>query len=279
MTNYFKDSDGVRYELYQTNGDRALNWLFFPGGPGGDSRYLRGLVDELSLPGNIWLIDMPGNGDNMAPEKEYDYDKWLDIYPKIIKKFKNPVHVGHSFGGMLPLIFPECENYLKGLMVLNSIPSLWLEAAQEYAKQFDLPDLSKDMGAFIENPNQETFDNALAACTPYYFPPHTLEQGKEVLSQLPFAYKPAVWWQRKALEMNFNATWIPESVPATIVGCKYDCICPFTLFEKDQRFQRENIVLQFVEDAGHLGWVENPAAIKNAFQELTLRLNKVTCQV
>lgn len=62
---YSYDSNHVRYELYSTNESENYNWLFFPGGPGGDYSYFRSLVDILSLPGNVWLIDMPGNGSNV----------------------------------------------------------------------------------------------------------------------------------------------------------------------------------------------------------------------
>lgn len=60
MTNHLYDRDQVRYELYQTNEGKNYNWLFFPGGPGADSSYLRSLVDGLQLPGNVWLTDLPG---------------------------------------------------------------------------------------------------------------------------------------------------------------------------------------------------------------------------
>ena len=30
--NYFYDANQVRYELYQTNGQKPYNWLFLPGG-------------------------------------------------------------------------------------------------------------------------------------------------------------------------------------------------------------------------------------------------------
>jgi hypothetical protein len=40
MSNYLYDKGHVRYELYQSNGGKPYNWLFFPGGPGADSNYL-----------------------------------------------------------------------------------------------------------------------------------------------------------------------------------------------------------------------------------------------
>ncbi len=264
----------MRYELYQTNEGKSYNWLFFPGGPGADSSYFYSLIDELELPGNVWLIDLPGSGSHMEKASTGNFDYWFDIFPKVFQQFKNPILVGHSFGGMFPLLFPELENSLKGLIILNSAPGLWMEEAVAYSKQFNLPDFTKEMQEFILNPNQETFKIALNACMPYYFPSHTLEKGTELLSHIPCQYLPTVWWQKKAVELNFSAKWIPQNVPTLIVGSKYDCICPFSLFEKDERFQRSNIELFFVEDAGHLIWVENPSAARDVFKRLISRLNR-----
>ena len=81
MTNYLYDSNHTRYELYQSNGGDPYNWVFLPGGPGVDSSYFRSLVDILDLPGNVWLVDFPENGDNVnGTSEEYDFDKWLDIF-------------------------------------------------------------------------------------------------------------------------------------------------------------------------------------------------------
>src|SRR5262245_50221314 len=87
IKNYLYDSNHVRYELYQTNEGKPYNWLFFPGGPGADSRYLRSLVDELELPGNVWLIDLPGNGSNVSEGYSENFDQWIDLFPGIIQRF------------------------------------------------------------------------------------------------------------------------------------------------------------------------------------------------
>ena|ERR1700722_13579534 len=266
MANYFYDNNHVRYELTNPHTNGPYNWLFFPGGPGADSSYFHSLNSILKLPGNVWHIDFPGNGGNVAnTDVNYDFDNWFNIFLPIIQKFENPIIVGHSFGGMFPLLFPELEQYLKGLILLNSAPSLWLAEAVSYAKNFDLPSLAQEMQEFTENPNQETFKVALDACMPYYFPKKSLEKGRALLSDVSFQFQPAMWWQRKAMELNFSAKWIPQNVQTLILGCTHDCICPFSLFQKDTRFQRSNIELLNIEDAGHLGWVENPEAVKEAF--------------
>ena len=139
MKSYFYDPNLVRYELVKQGSGPAFNWLFFPGGPGADSCYFYSLIELLDLPGNIWLIDLPGNGSNVTPAvQNYNFDNWLTIFLPTIAKFQNPIIVGHSFGGILPLLFPDLEQQLKGLIILNSTPSLWLEKAVEYAKQFNL---------------------------------------------------------------------------------------------------------------------------------------------
>lgn len=267
---YFYDSNQVRYELYKSNGGRALNWLFIPGGPGFDSIYLRGLVDELKLSGNVWLIDLPGNGSNQV--EGFDYDRWIEIFPAAVKRFENVILVGHSFGGMLPMLFPELENQVKGFVILHSLPHMPGEEELAYSKQFNLPDYSEDFQKFLENPNSETFQTALDACFPYYFSPEFLEKGKASLANVPVEFGPLLWWNKKAVEIQFSANWIPQKVPTMIIGAKYDMMCPVSSFEKDQRFQRSNIESVFIEEGGHFSWIENPAAVRKAFREFTARL-------
>ncbi len=262
---YFFDTDQIRYELYATSSGPNFNWLFFPGGPGADSSYLRPLIDILDLPGNSWLIDLPGNGSHQTNQIIENYDFWFSLFLKIVRKFKNPIVVGHSFGGMLPLMFTEMEDLLRGCVILNSSPVAWMEEAVRYAKQFNLPDLSFEMNHFIKTPNQKTFETALMACMPYYFPSHTLEKGKAYLSAIDFNYRAAIWGQLKAIDGTLNAKWFPQKVPTLIIGAKYDCICPFSLFKNDHRFQRENIKLLFLDDAGHCPWIENPKALQEAY--------------
>lgn len=270
---YFYDENQVRFNLRSTRGKENINWLFFPGGPGADSSYLLDLVNILNLPGNVWLIDLPGNGSHTIQYE--NFDKWLDIFIPTIQQFDNPVIVGHSFGGMLPLLYPELEKIISGLVVLNSSPRLWLEEAVKKAKDLNLPDLSLEMQIFTENPTQETFNQALAACIPYYFPKESLAIGREKLLALPFNFVPAVWWQRKAIEINFESKWIPQQVPTLIISSEFDAICPSILFMEDERFQRPNIYKQYIENAGHMPWVEKSNEIKQIFTNYLSKIRTI----
>ncbi len=270
--NYFYDDNHVRYNLVSTNGKENFNWLFLPGGPGVDSSYFLDLLQVIQIPGNVWLIDLPGNGSHEV--KQDNFDTWMDIFLPTIRRFDNPILVGHSFGGELPLLFPALEDILSGLVLFNTSPCLWWEEAAARAKELNLPDLSLEMQIFIENPTQETFNQALLACAPYYFPEETLAIGKKMLSDLPVNFHAAVWWLRKAVEINFNAKWVPKNVPTLIIGAEFDAITPFSLFIKDGRFNRDNIVQHLIHNAGHFPWLEKPKEIKELFTNFLPYINK-----
>ena len=257
---YFFDKDKeVRYTLVSTNGRKPLNWILVPGGPGCDSSFYLDLVKLLDLPGNTWFLDLPGNGSN-NPQKD-NFDNWFSLFVPAIKGFTNPVIIGSSFGGMFPLLFDELENILKGLVIISSAPCLWLDPAIKAAKERNLPSFSKDLDAFAENPNQETFEKALNACMPYYFTPTSLDEGRKLFENTPFSYKPALWWIQTAVKMSFNAKWVPEQVKTLIIGGDHDVMTPFSLFQNDKRFHRENIKMKLINDAGHCPWIEKPAEV------------------
>jgi len=268
MHNYLYDQNNIRCNLVKTKGEKGINWLFVPGGAGIDSRYLHGLIKHLDLPGNIWLIDLPGNGDHMLNvDPHYNYDLWFDIFKDFVMRFDNPVIVGHSFGGMLGLLIPELEDKLVGFVALNSSPSLWMEVAAQAAKEVNKPDLTAEMGEFVQNPCQATFDTALKACFPYYFADTHMQQGTELFIGLPFPYKAAVWCQQKLIGMNYSAQWFPKTMPMLIISGTEDYICHYSLFKNDARFQRANITHSLIDGAGHFPWLEKPKQVAQAFED------------
>lgn len=276
------DSLGTRYRLGSSNASAKYNWLCLPGGPGVDSDYFKTLLQHVTLPGKTWLVDFPGNGDNIRDREpaDYDFEQWAECLINTVNRFENPILIGHSFGGMYPLLFPELEDLLSGFIILSSAPCLWMEEATKLATENNISVFTDDLQAFEDNPNQETFEKALMTCMPYYFPPHTLDAGKAILENIPLNYHAAVWWLKKAVATQFSAQWIPQKVPTLILGGSHDFITPISLFERDKRFHRENITIKKIEQAGHFPWVEDPNAVTQNlehFQSRLLRSEKHVC--
>lgn len=267
---YTYDQNGVRYQLVNTNPESNKNWswIFIPGGPGLDSSSLLDLTQLLDLPGNTWLIDFPGNGDNVNTVSEnYEYDQWFNCVIPMVKHFENPVVVGVSFGGMITLLTPDLEDYLKGVVILSSAPREWFNEAAEHAKKYNLPEFSSQLQKFTLYPSEETLKKLLDVLFPYYFyREESLVNGRALLLSTPFAFHPATWWMKKVSTYGYTATWIPENVPTLIIGNEFDGMTPFEIFQNDLRFLRPNIELVEIKEASHFNWIDNPDAVKKAFQ-------------
>lgn len=276
--NRFFDQNGVRYQLVNSNpvNNKNWNWLFIPGGPGCDSSSLLGLVDLLDLPGNIWLIDLPGNGDNIngIPEN-YDYNDWFACMIPMVKRFENPIVVGASFGGMITLLTPELEDYLKGVVILSSAPRAWWEEAAACAKKYNLPDFNPQLQEFVQNPSEATLKKLLDVCITHYwfYKEESITKARSLFLSTPFAFQPTFWWMHKVESSGYTATWIPENVPALIIGNEFDYITPFEIFQSDPRFLRPNIEFVEIKEAGHFNWIDNPDAVKAAFQNFSASLD------
>ena len=262
------DENNVRYQLISTQGNcsKSFNWLFFPGGPGIDSSYFSTLTNHLTLPGNVWYIDFPNNGSNVIKEKDIqNFDAWLEMFMPIIAKFKNPIYVGHSFSAMLPLLYPELEEKLSGLVLLSSAPCLWFEASAQRAKQKGLPDVSGVLTEYMQNPNQETFWKANEAFAHYYFTPKFFQEGWALLEKTPVNPYGPFWWMPKVQTLNYSAKWIPQKVPTLIIGGAEDAVTPFSLFQHDERFHRSNIALHEISNVAHFPWMGALEEVKNLF--------------
>lgn len=141
------------------------------------------------------------------------------------------------------------------------------EVAAKAAQAVNKPDLTVEMSAFVQNPCQDTFTTALAACFPYYFTETNMKQGAELFADLPFPYQAAVWCQNKLVGMNYSAKWSPKTLPMLIISGSEDYICHYSLFKDDARFQSPNITFELITGAGHFPWLEQPGAVAKAFAE------------
>ena len=124
------------------------------------------------------------------------------------------------------------------------------------------------MEEFSANPNDDTFIKALLTCLPYYFPPHSIDQGHALINGVPMNFHAANWWINKAVGMKFNAKW----VLTLIIGGTEDYIAPFYLFANDSRFQRGAIYSHEIEGTGHFPWIEKNEVVKELFNSFISQL-------
>lgn len=263
------DKNHTRITLVQTRKGIEHNWLFLAGGPGADSAYFNELIEILDIPGNIWLVDLPENGGNKTGvnhRADFDFNSWEAALKYVLKSLSNVILVGHSFSGIYPLLFPEIEKDLLGLVILNSAASPWVEEAIKKAQSRNLPSFEKEMAEFFPYKNRDDFNRAMKIFVHYYFNPETLEKGSQILSRSEFNFYALNWWLSQASKINFEQLLVP-SIPTLILGGSEDCAVPFNGYLEDHRFKKENIIIQEIQGASHFPWLEKPNEVKQAFDD------------
>jgi pimeloyl-ACP methyl ester carboxylesterase len=257
-----------RLTLVKSSPGKEYNWLFLPGGPGADSQYYTEFVDMLDLPGKVWFVDLPENGSNKLGDcydEQYDFASWEPALKHVLKSFDHVILVGQSFSGIYPLLFPEIEQDLEGLVILCSASRPWIENAMNMAKEKNLPSFEKEMQEFLSNKTAETFRKAREVFVHYYFTRETLQRGTEILFRGDFNFHAMNWWLSKAPSIDFDQILIPN-IPTLIVGGSEDYAVPFKGYLTDERFQKPNIILREIPGASHVPWLEKPQEVKGLFE-------------
>ncbi|MBA2710550.1 MAG: alpha/beta hydrolase [Tatlockia sp.] len=267
MKNYLWTLDGCRLQSQSMAFNSELNWLFLPGGPGLGSEALGSLTKLLKnkLPGVIWHLDLPDDGSNLLKDKPLS--NWEAAIIQAVKAFDKVILVAHSTPGMFVQTMPELEGILQGLVLIGSAPnSSWQKTFADYCKNNVDPLILNAEKEYNENPNNETLRQLLIASAKYCFTTDTtLVAGKELFKKLPVNHLAAEWSSQNFDSEGYLAKWIPENVPTLITTGSKDAITPLNLFSSDERYQRDNILIKEIADAGHYPWFENPQGVISAF--------------
>lgn len=136
----------------RTGGDRTLHGIGCPPASSSEPSWLSqlaassrrtgdrlgkpaGVANTLDVPGDIWMVDLPGDGSNIAaPGASSDpFEKWpqvlIEVAQELPAELPATVYIGHSTGGMYLLSTPELEAHLSGLVLISTAPDAsWLSA-------------------------------------------------------------------------------------------------------------------------------------------------------
>jgi pimeloyl-ACP methyl ester carboxylesterase len=259
--------------LHQDNNTK-YNWLFLPGGPGLGSESLHNLTEILSLPGNIWFLDLPGDGSNNTEDDEKSFSNWSNALIEATNELDNVILVAHSSGGMFALATPELENNLLGLVLMDSAPNTsWYNSFMEYVKNHPLAEAEKLQKIYENKPSNDSLRELTIACAPYFSLPTSLDTIIEMFASLPFNYKSHLWAENN-FDRTYQVKWIPKKIPTLIFSGDQDHLTPLTLFSQAEQFQRQNICIREIKNASHFPWIDNPEQVKQEFIEYCQRLEK-----
>jgi pimeloyl-ACP methyl ester carboxylesterase len=265
-------SGGVRMTVRRQN-DGDLNWLFLPGGPGIGSDSLGELVDAVDVPGTSWLVDLPGDGSNIAPPSgdEDLYAEWPRVLAEPARAVPNPVFVGHSTGGMYLLSTPALEEILVGLVLISSAPDAsWQPAFAAMTEQQPLAEVAEAMRRYEQNPGNAALRDLTVASAPWNFAPDCVEAGARLLARMPYN-NDAVAWSARNFDGTYAAAWWPAQLPTLILSGSNDRIVDQTLWAHP-RFQGKNVLHRVIQDGQHFPWIERPEAVSEAFADLARTL-------
>ncbi len=257
----FWTASRARLQWVRTQEGENWNWIFLPGGPGLGSESLLPLINILHLPGTVWRLDLPGDGSNI--EQGAAIRHWAKALLEAADSLENVIMIGHSRGGMFLLSLPELEKKIKGLILLDAAPdNSWQE---EFASRITHSD-SPEEEDYKNHPSNETLRKFVLAGAPYMFTKEGLAKGLRSLEGLPYNHE-AIQWTLKHFDPGYSAKWIPQTMPTLILSGSEDLATPLKLFSRKQEYHRSNISLVEINNAGHFPWIENPAAVANAFND------------
>lgn len=267
--NYLWTSLKARLQLIRTTQGSNLNWLFLAGGPGLGSESLTPLTQKLNLPGSMWNLDLPGDGSNLTEDDEQYFSKWSESLIEAANTLDNVILVAHSTGGMYALATSELEKLLTGLVLMDSAPNAsWQEHFMQTVKQNPIPGAEELHNIYAANPNNKVLKQLTLLSAAYLFTQDGLQKDISFLESLPYNFRTCEW-SAKHFDSIYQAQWVPQKIPTLIFAGEEDQITPLHLFTRAKVFNRPNILIRSIKNAGHFPWIENLKDVIHLFNEFT----------
>ncbi|BCA96109.1 alpha/beta hydrolase [Legionella antarctica] len=272
MSKYLWTSLRARLQYIKSREGKPFNWVLLPGGPGLGSESLTDLSSLLQLPGTIWHLDLPGDGSNVTEDNKHYFSHWSDALIEAVASLEQVILVAHSTGGMYALATAKLEGLLTGLVLMDSAPDAsWQTVFMSYVKRNPIDALEKLNKKYLEQPNNELLKKMTIASAPYLFTSAGLTKALSFFESLPFNYE-SCEWSAQFFDSDYVSQWIPETIPTLIFAGERDQLTPLTLFRNSMLFQRDNIFIREIREAGHFPWIDNPEEVSLAFVEYCQRL-------
>jgi pimeloyl-ACP methyl ester carboxylesterase len=255
-------ASGVRMRLH-TKAAGTLNWLLLPGGPGIGSESLHELADAMQVRGSIWLVDLPGDGSNRSPH-DNPFASWPQVLVEAAESVSDAVFVGHSTGGMYLLSTPQLRNCVRGLALLDTAPGCeWHAEYVEMTRNNPLPEFDRRAANYARNKTLENLTALVVASAEWNFTSAGLDAGRALLARMPYN-SDAVQWSDAHFDHTYRALWWPGEMPVLRMWGDSDRIVSQRGWDAPNT---SNVMARAIRGAGHFPWIENPAAVTQAFRE------------
>lgn len=90
-------------------------------GWGQNIEMMKPIGDKLEKDNRIIILDFPGFGNSPEPKKEMSVYEYCDVLEELLNKLKvkNPILIGHSFGGRIAIIYAS-RNKIEKLVLFGS---------------------------------------------------------------------------------------------------------------------------------------------------------------
>ncbi|KTC91109.1 alpha/beta fold hydrolase [Fluoribacter dumoffii] len=252
----------------------GYTWLFLPGGPGLGSEYLADLCNKLQVPGSVLLLDFPQDGINT--QGKLDMKCWQVGLIDLLQSIPHPVLVTHSFSGMFALNLPELNEYLAGLVLMNTTTeNSFFPHVSAMQERHHLPDLIPPASQYHLAPSNETYKEFWNTYKHYCFTAEELNEGEKIIPLFAFnnaAYHYAI----EHFYPDYSCKWFPQAIPVMTIASENDFICPPRIFVENNKFQGKNSIHQIIENAGHCPWLIYFNDVQCCFNDFIVKLNSVS---
>ena len=271
---YLWTSLKARLQFIRNTSSGGFNWIFLPGGPGLGSESLSNLTKILKLPGSIWHLDLPGDGLNTTKNDTKYFSHWSEALIEAVSALPNVILVAHSTGGMYALTTPELKKILVGLVLMDSAPdSSWQKTFMQHVNNNPVKGIEKLQTKYAKKPDNKLLKRITIASAQYSFTKKGIKKGVSIFKSLPFNFKTCEW-SGDHFDKNYKATWVPKVIPTLILAGEKNQIIPLHFFIESKKFQKNNILIRSIKNAGHYPWVENPKQVIDVFNEYYQFLQK-----